>query len=74
QKDHISTLKVTQQEMIPIKKEDRITFEQVEELLNKALEYAKSNFPMFNALDKDFLKFIETKPLNSENPERWKDQ
>ncbi|KPE50127.1 hypothetical protein [Chryseobacterium indologenes] len=65
---------LTDQEMIPIKKEDRITFEQVEELLNKALEYAKDNFPMFNALDKDFLKFIETKPLNSENPERWKDK
>lgn len=74
QKGHLSTLKVTPQEMIPIKKEDRITFEQIEELLDKALEYAKSNFPMFNALDKDFLKFIETKPLNSENLERWKDQ
>ncbi|MBE4949939.1 hypothetical protein [Chryseobacterium culicis] len=65
QKDHLSTLKVTEQEMIPIKKEDRITFEQVEELVNKAIAYAKDNFPMFRKLDKGFLQFMKIEPLSS---------
>ncbi|WP_288435305.1 hypothetical protein [uncultured Chryseobacterium sp.] len=65
QKDNLSTLKVTKQEMIPIKKEDRITFEQVEELVNKAIVYAKDNFPMFRKLDKGFLQFMKIEPLSS---------
>lgn len=64
-KDHLSTLKVTKQEMIPIKKEDRITFEQVEELVNKAIAYAKDNFPMFRKLDKGFMQFMKIEPLSS---------
>lgn len=65
QKDHLSTLKVTKQEMIPIEKEDRITFEQVEELVNKALAYAKDNFPMFKKLDKGFMQFMKIEPLSN---------
>lgn len=65
QKDNLSSLKVTKQEMIQIKKEDRITFEQVEELLNKSIAYAKDNFPMFKKLDQGFAKFMKIEPLSS---------
>lgn len=65
QKDHLSTLKVSSQDMIPIKKEDRITFEEVEGLVNKALMHAKDNFPMFKALDKGFIKFMTIEPISS---------
>lgn len=63
---------LTPQEKVPIPKEERITFEEVEELLNNALKEAKDNFPMFSALNSNFSRFIENKPLNSINPERWK--
>ncbi|SHH89938.1 hypothetical protein SAMN05421866_4192 [Chryseobacterium oranimense] len=59
-----SIQKITPQEMIPIKKEDRITFEQVEELLNNAIKHAKDNFPMFKALDQEFVKFMKIEPLS----------
>lgn len=55
---------ITKQEYIPIPEDERITFDQVEELLEKALESAKKNFPMFNALNNDFFRFIEPLPLS----------
>lgn len=70
QKDHISTLKVTPQKMAPIKKEERITYEQVEELLNDLLKKAKEEFPKLKLWNAGY-RFKEVKPLNSTNPERW---
>lgn len=58
-------------EYVPIPEDQRITFEQVEVLINDSLKKAKENFPKFKILHSDHLEFIETKPFNSENPERW---
>lgn len=54
----------TKQEYTPIPPEERITYEQVEELLEDALRSAKENFPMFNALNNDFFRFLEPLPFS----------
>jgi len=55
---------ITKQEYVPIPEDNRITFDQVEELLEKALQSAKENFPMFKAMNNDFFRFIEPVPLS----------
>lgn len=55
---------VSRQPMKPIPKDERITFEAVKELLDKAIESAKNNFPMLKTLNDDFIKFVEHKPLS----------
>lgn len=68
---HGETVHLSSNEYIPIPEDQRITFEQVEALINDSLKKAKENFPKFKILHSDHLEFIETKPLNSENPDRW---
>jgi hypothetical protein len=69
QNDHLSTLKVTPQKMIPIKKEERITYQQVEELLNDLLKKAKEEFPKLKLWNEGY-KFKEVKPLSSADQQR----
>jgi len=52
EKGDISYLKITPQEKIPIPKEEFITYEEVESLINETLSKAKEDFSMIKALSK----------------------